>query len=378
METVGIYVHLPFCLSKCKYCDFNSYANIANLQPAYIKALVEEIRTTAINCKNVNIDTIFIGGGTPSCMPLGTISTILTAIRQNYNVLSNAEITIECNPNSVSFDKVSEWKESGVNRISIGLQTTNKKSLQVIGRTHTVDDYVAAIKLIHSFGINNINTDLMIGLPKQRSSDVKYAILLCNKLMCKHISCYSLILEENTPLYDMVHNGEVRLPKEEKTLGMYNTAYNTLSHLGYKRYEVSNFAISGYECKHNLNCWSMHQYLGFGAGAHSFYNNIRYNNIANVQDYIMASSNISVLRENVEPQSQIDLYNEAIMLGLRKADGVDMKLLSEYLGEDFAIKMKKVINKYIALGLVEISHNCIRATQKGVYVLNQIILDFAI
>ncbi len=376
MEKFGIYVHIPFCLSKCKYCDFNSYAGQENLQQDYLRALVKEIRLYGDIAKDRVVDTIFIGGGTPSCMFSGAISTIIVEIKKVFRVLEDAEITIEANPNTITMDKAIEWRNVGINRVSIGLQTTNANILKLIGRTHNKKDYLNAMKIVTDAGFNNINTDLMVGLPKQKSSDVRYAINLCYKLGCTHISCYSLILEENTLLYKLVNEGVIKLPKEAKVIGMYDTANSFLIKYGYKRYEVSNFAKEGYECKHNLNCWSMQEYLGFGAGAHGFVNNIRYSNVNNISDYINAVNGNP--KSEIEDCSSRDLYEEAIMLGLRKVDGVSIGLLDYYLEESFLEKYKDTIKKYQNLDMIEIVDNKLRATDKGMYVLNQLILDFVL
>ena len=376
MDNLGIYIHIPFCLSKCRYCDFNSFAGKTHLQKDYLFALIKQIRGTADRCKGREVDTIYIGGGTPSCMFNGAIQTILAEVRKYYNIRDDAEISMEANPNSITMDKAIEWRNAGINRISVGLQTTRSSALQLIGRTHTKKDYVNAIHVLCDAGFNNINTDLMIGLPKQKSSDVRYSVDLCAKLGCKHISCYSLILEENTPLYAMVQEGKVKLPKEAKTIGMYNTAYTELTKLGYNRYEVSNFALDGYRCRHNLNCWNICEYFGFGAGACGYYDNVRYENTKSIEDYINKINN------NVDPIVDYDKcdqssnYEEMIMLGLRTTDGVTIDNLDKCLGCDFVEKYRDTIDKYQKLGLIEIVGGRLRVTSKGFFVLNQIILDF--
>jgi len=378
MKKIGIYVHIPFCMSKCKYCDFNSYAGQEGLQRDYLIALIKEIKLYKKFSNKYLVDTIFIGGGTPSCMFPGAISTILVEIKKIFKVLDDAEVTIEVNPNTITLDKAIEWKTIGINRISIGLQTTNANILKLIGRTHNKKDYINGIGIIKEAGFNNINTDLMIGLPKQKSSDVKYAINLCSKLGCKHISCYSLILEENTLLYKLVCDGQLKLPKEAKTIGMYNTANQELSKLGYIRYEVSNFARKGYECKHNLNCWSMQEYLGFGAGAHGYVDNYRYNNISGIEEYIdSVNNNKKAIEEKCVCDKQ-GLYEETIMLGLRKTEGIDISTLDELLDCKFVEKYEKTINKYIELDMIKIEDGGIKVTDKGMYILNQIILDFVV
>jgi len=376
-NNIGIYVHIPFCISKCAYCDFNSYSGKSHLQHDYINALLKEIKYSSKSCHR-NIDTIYIGGGTPSTLFEGAIQTIVSEIKKHYIVLDNAEISMEANPNSITLIKALQWRDAGVNRVSVGLQTTRKSALSAIGRVHTKADYINAMKILHDAGFNNINTDLMIGLPKQKSSDVRYAVSLANKMGSTHISCYSLILEEGTRLYNDVQEGRIKLPKEAKVLGMYNTAFNYLSKYGYNRYEVSNFAYSGYECQHNLNCWDMHEYLGFGAGAHGYIDNMRYNNLSGIEEYINAIYNSQDAREDKYICSKEDTYEEAVMLGLRKTDGVDIGMLTKLLEVDFYTKYKDVINRYKSLDMIEIVNDRLRVTDKGMFVLNQIILDFVV
>ena len=292
------------------------------MQLKYFQSLIKEI--DIYGNKDLSVDTIFIGGGTPSIMFSGCISTLLSELKKKFNVLEDAEITIEANPNSITKSKVIEWKESGVNRVSVGLQTINPNLLKLIGRPHTRNDYINAVNIIREAGIENINTDCLIGLPRQKQSDVKKMLQLVEKLNCTHVSVYSLILEEDTPLYTLVSNGTLKLPKEEKTLGMYNYANKFLNLHGYNRYEVSNFSRENYECKHNTNTWLMHNYIGFGAGSHSFVGNKRYNNIAQIEDYIKVVGLNKKPIENEETITKNELFEETIMLGLRTKYGINL------------------------------------------------------
>lgn len=373
MEKVGIYIHFPFCASKCHYCDFNSYSDKNHLQIDYLKSLVKEI--SLYSNKTVEVDTIFIGGGTPSLMFDGSISTVLSEIRKNFNVLEDAEITVESNPNSITLSKVREWKECGINRVSVGLQTANNRLLRIVGRAHTKDDYVKAIEIIKSVGINNINTDCLIGLPRQRQSDVKNTLNLITKLGCNHISVYSLILEYGTRLYKMVDSGELKLPKEEKTLSMYNFAYKYLGKLGFSRYEVSNFSKVNYECKHNLNTWNMHKYLGFGAGAHGYFDNYRYSNVLSIEDYISKLKSNKLPIENKEEISNEELLEETIMLGLRTIQGINLLSIKEKFNKDLRVIKQIEIDELLKNGLIEINNDYLKATDFGFTVLNKIILD---
>ena len=369
----GIYIHFPFCISKCLYCNFNSYAGKNDMQIKYFSALIKEIAMYGNN--DVEVDTIYMGGGTPSIMFDGCVSTILTEVKKHFKVLSDAEITIEANPNSVTLTKLLEWKSAGVNRLSIGLQSANDNILKMIGRPHTKSDYIRAIDMAISSGFDNISTDILIGLPRQKLSDVRHALDLVVKSKCKHISVYSLILEENTPLYNMVNNCELKLPKEEKTLGMYNFSLKTLREKGYERYEVSNFAKAGFECKHNIHTWQMHEYIGFGAGANGYYCGNRYGNFESIEEYINA---IGVGDRPIDFTEKISLkeqFEESIMLGLRMASGVSLQEIKKNYKVDLLKEKSGTINNLRQLGLIRLENNMLSATDLGFTVLNKIILE---
>ncbi len=373
MKTIGIYVHFPFCASKCAYCNFNSYSDQNELQNSYISALLKEIKENS-NKKTI-VDSIFIGGGTPSFMPDGTIFTLLSQLRQCYTVDSDAEITIECNPNSVTPTKASEWKEAGVNRVSIGLQSASDRLLKFIGRSHTKKDYLNAIDCIRNAGINNINTDCLIGLPHQKLSDVKHTLGIVTKMQCTHCSVYSLILEDGTPLSDMVSSGKVKLPKEEKTLGMYNYSCDFLREFGYNKYEVSNFAKKGFECKHNLHTWQMKEYIGFGAGAHSYFGGYRYSNVCQIDQYIECMNAKNNAVEAREKLSSTEKFEETIMLGLRTKYGIDLDEIKKEYKIDLLKTKKETINMLLSQGWINLVYNRIIATELGLTVLNKIILE---
>lgn len=373
MRDIGIYIHFPFCVSKCKYCNFNSSADNNHLQMEYFKTLIREIKMYSDS--KINVDTIFIGGGTPSIMFDGCIATLISEIKKNFNVSPDAEITIEANPNSVTMLKAQEWVSAGVNRVSIGLQTTNANVFKLIGRAHSTKDYIDAVEMVRNAGISNINTDILVGLPRQKMSHLKHTLKLITKLQCSHISVYSLILEEDTPLYSLVESGELKLPKEEKSITMYDYAYRYLKDQGFTRYEVSNFAKKGYECQHNLHTWQMGEYLGFGAGAHSYYKGIRYNNYSDIHEYM---SNINEDKKPVETKekiSNVEALEEYIMLGLRTKYGIDTDEIKSRYKLDLLRNKKETINHLISRGLINLVYNRIIATDLGVKVLNQIILE---
>lgn len=373
MKKVGLYVHFPFCASKCKYCNFNSYSDKNDFQFKYFQALLREL--LMYKSSEVEFDTIFIGGGTPSIMFNGCIATLLSEVRKNFKVSEDVEITIEANPNSIDKNKTIEWKESGVNRVSIGLQSINPNILKLIGRPHNKQDYLRALEDVLSAGIDNVNADCLIGLPRQKMSDVRKILSFITKLKNTHVSVYSLILEEDTQLYQSVKNGQLKLPKEEKVLGMYNYTYKFLKECGYERYEVSNFATAGHECKHNLHTWQMHEYIGIGAGAHGFIDGKRYSNVEKIEDYIDA---VSTNKKPILGEEKIDrteLYEETIMLGLRTKYGINLKQLKEDFQIDLLETKKDEINNFLKMGVIVICNDNLILTESGYPILNKIILE---
>lgn len=339
----------------------------------YIRCVVSEIKHRAT--KDVEVDTIYIGGGTPSFLINGGIATIISAIRANFNVLDNAEISIECNPNSVDYAKAKEWFDAGINRVSVGLQSVKSSLLNVMGRTHTKADFVKAIDTLKSVGFRNINVDIMIGIPKQKLSDVKQTLFTIEKLGITHVSCYSLILENGTPMQKLVESNELKEPKEEKTINMYSYVLNFLKKHNFNRYEVSNFALKGFECKHNVNTWHLHEYIGIGASAHGFFDRVRYANKSDLCEYIRDVSSNGLSIDYSENQTNLDIVEEYIMLGMRLKDGIDLKYLKNDLGYDLLNIKQKEIEKLKNLGLIDIVNDQLFATDSGFYVLNAIILE---
>ena len=375
MKEIGLYVHIPFCVSKCYYCNFTSFSGLDNLKADYKNAIINEIIAFSDKAIDYVVTSIYVGGGTPSCFLSEGISDIINTIKLHYNVSPSAEISVEANPNSISKAKVEEWKSCGVNRVSIGLQSSDDELLKTINRPHTQSDYLNAISILKSYGFDNLNTDIMLGLPNQTMKHIKDTIKLILKTKIPHVSAYSLILEEDTPLHKMVESGELDLPKEDDAVKMYDYVLKKLSKHKIKRYEVSNFAKTGKECKHNLNCWNMVEYVGFGVGANSYFNGVRWGNITDVKQYISnIKSNLSV-EDFSEKQSINDLFDEYIMLKLRTVDGVDLNKIKTDYNRDLMVDKKKEIEMLKKYKLIRIKNNHIFATSKGFKLLNQIILD---
>lgn len=387
MKNIGIYIHIPFCKQKCYYCDFISYSKQDNLIEEYINAILEEIKDVAKGNKDdyenrrddlFLVKTIYIGGGTPSYINSKYIVKIVKLIKDEFKIAEDIEITLEVNPGTVNKEKLKDYYEIGINRLSIGLQSTNDELLKLIGRIHTYSEFEDAYNWARKVGFNNINADLIIGLPKQKIDDVEKSVKKLIELGLEHISVYSLILEEGTVLEKKVENKELELVSDDEERNMYWCAKKMLEENGYKHYEISNFAKNGYESKHNMDCWNQKEYIGFGVAAHSYTNNIRYSNIECVENYI---SNIKEnrLEKNFvfnEKQTQSMKIREYMMLGLRKIDGVSIKKFKELFIANPIMIFKEELEKLIKEELLEIDGDYIKLTNKGLDLANLVWEEF--
>lgn len=373
MKELGIYVHIPFCKQKCYYCDFISYANKEEKTKEYVKCIQKEIEIESkkYSKDEYEITTIYLGGGTPSYISALYIENIINVIKLNYNVKDNAEITIEMNPGTVNEEKILIYEKIGINRVSIGLQTTNDKLLKQIGRIHTYEEFLNCYKLVSKSKINNINVDLMLALPNQTIEDLEESLQKVINLKPNHISLYSLILEEGTKLEKMVSENIVKLPEEDLEREMYWKTKRILEKNGYNHYEISNFAKEGYKSKHNMNCWSQKEYLGFGVAAHSYVNRKRYCNTNNIEEYIsnIKKGKIENNRTVCEIQNKIDEQKEFMMLGLRKIEGLNIQEFKNKFVENPIYVFHKELEKLVNEDLIEIDLDKIKLTNKG--------LDFA-
>ena len=374
LNELGIYIHIPFCKQKCYYCDFVSYSNKCSEVKEYIESLKKEIEE--FDFSNYKVTSIYIGGGTPSYIDSIYIVEILSELKEklkcNLIEFKDIEITIEVNPGTVDTKKLNDYKKLGINRLSIGLQSTKNDILKKIGRIHTYQEFLEIYKLARETGFKNINIDLMIGIPGQKIGDLKNTLQDIIKLEPEHISVYSLIIEENTPIEKMLENGEIKLPDEDLERNMYWYVKNTLELNGYNHYEISNFAKLGKESRHNLNCWNQEEYIGFGVAAHSYLNGIRFSNTINVEEYIQHIEN-NRKEENIqieESQSLEDKKNEFMMLGFRKIQGVDIARFKEKFIDNPIFLYRENLNKLVEEGLIEVDLNHIKLTNKGIDLAN--------
>lgn len=373
-KEIGIYVHIPFCQKKCDYCDFVSYSNKESKMEEYIQAVIKEIEHQKIKTE---ITTIYIGGGTPSYIDSKYIKEIIAEIKKK-NVSTDAEITIEVNPGTVTEQKLSDYKDAGINRLSIGLQSAQNELLKQIGRIHTYEQFFETYKMARKVGFKNINVDLMLGLPNQRISDLKQSIEKILELQPEHISVYSLIVEDGTPIANKIEQGHLQLPEEETERNMYWYVKNTLELNGYKHYEISNFAKPEYESKHNINCWKQKEYVGFGAAAHSYRDITRYSNTENLGEYIRNVQRGNLERNRIihEIQKEDETKKEYMILGLRQIDGVKISEFKEKFVDNPIYLFRNQLKKLVEQELINIDENHIKLTNKGIDLANLVWEEF--
>lgn len=379
-EELGIYIHIPFCMQKCLYCDFVSYINKSECVKEYINCMIKEIQS--YDFKKYNITTIYIGGGTPSFIESDYIKEIINVIQnkleKNDTRWEDIEITIEVNPGTVTLEKLNDYKTVGINRISLGLQATQDRLLKQIGRIHNYKDFLEAYELLKRVGFNNINVDLMIGLPNQSIKDLKESLEKIIKLNPNHISVYSLIIEDGTPISKLLDEEKIKLPDEEIERQMYWYVKNKLELNGYNHYEISNFSKKGKDSKHNLNCWKQKQYIGIGAAAHSYFKDIRYSNTNNIEEYIknIKENNIEKNKKIEEKQTIEDKKNEFMMLGFRMIEGVDIADFKAKFVDNPLYVYREKIKKLTDEGLIEVDLNNIKLTNKGLDLANVVFEEF--
>ena len=325
-KNLQIYVHIPFCVQKCLYCDFLSFAAEERVQEDYVNALLEEIRHYGETMTDYDVTTIYIGGGTPSYVNHVWIETVLAEIYENFSIKPNVEISIECNPGTLSSWKLGAYKSAGINRLSIGLQSANNEELKILGRIHTYEDFLKSYEMARAAGFDNINVDLMSGLPKQNVTKFLETLYQIIKLRPEHISAYSLIIEKGTPFYDSYKFDLVKqqagmktdfLPSEDEEYRIYKATQEVLKQNGYVQYETSNYAQKGYECRHNIGYWTRENYLGVGLGAASLIENVRYTNTSNIDTYMQGEW--VAVEEPITRKAQME---EFMFLGLRMNEGV--------------------------------------------------------
>lgn len=375
---IGLYIHVPFCIRKCLYCDFISYPANEEAIESYLKGIIKEISLyqTKFSPQERQIGTIFIGGGTPTILKPKQLEEIFKAIHDEFDVISGAEITIEANPGTVTRDSLKDIRSLGVNRISFGAQAFQDSLLASIGRIHFAQDIYNSINLARGVGFDNINLDLMFALPGQTMADWEASLLSAVNLDIEHVSAYSLKIEEGTPFQVMRDKGKLTIVDEELELLMMEGAQNILSEKGYQQYEISNYAKKGQQCQHNLIYWHNQEYLGLGPGAFSRIGNQRYNNFSAINDYCKDLEKGQLPIEDRELLSKEIEISDTVFLALRLAEGLNSDLFEERFRVSLVSIFGNTIDKFIQQGLLTWQGKNLKLTRKGLPIANMIFSEF--
>lgn len=380
MKELELYLHIPFCVKKCNYCDFLSAPAGEETRAAYVDALLEEIRGFD-EPEDYEVVTVFFGGGTPSILPGQAIFRIMEALREKFSFRKEAEITLEANPGTVDKEKLSFYKKAGINRLSFGLQSADAEELKKLGRIHTWEKFLESFQLAREAGFSNINVDLMSALPGQTKESWEKTLRQVLALQPEHISAYSLIIEEGTPFYQLYEKDVERrdageepelIPSEEEERAMYEATGRILKEQGYLHYEISNYAKPGCECRHNLGYWQRRDYLGFGLGASTLLNPVRYKNTEDLEAYLggdFSKKEFFVLTKD----NQIE---ETMFLGLRVLEGVSKEHFREQFSCELRVVYRKELEKLEQEGLLEEEGDFVRLTSRGIDLSNPVLAEF--
>lgn len=398
-KNLGIYIHIPFCVQKCVYCDFLSAPAGEDVKRKYIEALICEINITCglynDRLSGYQVKTIFFGGGTPSAVKPEYIRDIMKCLNEHFDIAEGAEVTIECNPGTLDINKADIYRECGINRISFGLQSADNTELKMLGRIHTFEQFKESLSIAEKAGFDNINVDIMSALPGQTMESYKRTVEKVLECNVKHISAYSLIVEEGTPLYDRLDTDYPELPDEDTERQMYYYTQDSLASAGYVHYEISNYARPGYECRHNISYWERTDYLGFGIGAASLFEEIRHTNITDINMYIdkcggminasscmdnnVTAGNYNRLYEiydDIQKLSLNDRMEEFMFLGLRKIGGISKAEFEKTFSKNIEDMYGKVIQENVLNGLLVDDGDVIKLTDRGVDISNVVMAEF--
>ncbi len=379
MQALELYIHIPFCVRKCYYCDFLSGVSDENRREEYVKALLTEIRMCAGECEKYTVTSIFIGGGTPSLMQGARIERILEEIRRGYVLDKGVEITIEMNPGTVDEEKLAAYKRAGINRLSIGLQSAENEELKKIGRIHTWEQFLHTWQLVRNMGFQNVNVDIMSALPGQSVAGYERTLQRVLSLTDppEHISAYSLIVEEGTDFYRWQEEGKLDLPGEDEDRQMYHLTKKLLAEKGYERYEISNYAKPGFACTHNCGYWKRAEYLGLGLGAASLLKNVRFHNTESLEKYL---ANPCGCREDVHVLTDGEQIEETLFLGLRLTMGISEKefvgCFSRTLDEIYGDVIEKNTQNGLLRWTEQGEDRWLSLTEKGLDVSNYVMAQF--
>ena len=386
-KELELYVHIPFCVRKCAYCDFLSAPADTQERTLYIDALTEEIRARKNDFNAYRVSTIFLGGGTPSILEGDDSARIFRALQENFDISDDAEITMEVNPGTVTEEKAASWRKSGVNRLSIGLQSADDRELKMLGRIHTYREFLDTWKIVREAGFENVNVDLISAIPGQNLRSWSETLRKAADLGPEHISAYSLIIEEGTPFYERYGDGSGEdenkgnhlppLPDEDTEREMYKATEKILAEYGYHRYEISNYSKTGYECRHNLGYWERKEYLGLGLGASSLISECRFHNTADMGKYLRLYENAGTdICEDIEHLSVEDQMEEFMFLGLRKTVGISVDDFRKAFGKEIREVYGEQMRKLEEQRLIEYSGNRVRLTERGTDISNYVFSEF--
>lgn len=366
-----LYVHIPFCVRKCQYCDFLSGPSDEETKDRYIEALLKEIRA-AEHTEDYEIVSVFIGGGTPSALKAEAIASIMRTLQEQFFFCEDAEVTIEANPGTVDLEKLTIYRNVGINRLSLGLQSTDAEELKLLGRIHSYEEFLKSYEWARKAGFSNINIDLMFAIPGQTGEAWRQHLYQVAELNPEHISAYSLIIEEGTPFAEQ----NLDLPDEDTEYQMYEDTAEILERYGYRQYEISNYAKQGYMCRHNAGYWQRLEYLGFGLGASSLYGGMRFSNTHQMREYLKESRNPDQIRKDVTVLSRNEQIEEFMFLGLRMTEGISEKKFEENFDVRLMDIYGDILQKYEETGFMEHIETKWRLTRKGIHVSNHILADF--
>lgn len=372
MKDLRLYIHVPFCQNRCVYCDFVTFADKSYLIDSYFESINTEIALHGDKISKANIKSVFLGGGTPSYPPADFIKGTL----EKLNINEDTEISIEANPGTICLEKLQKYREMGINRISLGVQSFDNDILTVMGRIHDRTTAIKNIEETFRAGFTNVSIDLMFGYPMQTEKIFNESLKIAVELGVDHISCYSLIVEDSTLLYNMIKNGVLKEIDEQTDRNMYEMAKQMLGTNGYNQYEISNFAKPSFECKHNIGYWKLDEYIGIGLAAHSYYAGCRYSNTENISEYIRSIKKYKIpeiYSENIDKKESIKEY---IILGLRLTDGINTKDFKEKYGKDVFHYYGNEIMECIKKNLLEYKNEKIRLTKSGMNLANQVFINF--
>ena len=376
-KILGLYIHIPFCMSKCAYCDFYSFVPSGEeLMERYVRALLLHMQDYRESAAEYVCDTVYIGGGTPTTLPAEMLIRLIKGVKKSFNLSKNPEFTIEANPATVTPDMLKKLRRAGVNRISFGLQSGDNGELKALSRRHSRADFEASYRMARNAGFDNISVDLMFGIPGQTMNSLMKNLRYVTRLGVEHISLYNLKLEPGTPLFE--RRSELSFPDEDEEADMYLTAVEYLNSEGYPQYEISNFSLPGRYCRHNLKYWNCYEYLGFGPGAHSYFNNNRYAYSRSIESYIAGVeepfADVSMIEQSevISPRERLGEY---VMLRLRLNAGVRLDEFSFRFGVDFEKMFGRKLIPYIKSGFAVRRENSVALTSKGMFVSNYILSD---